>query len=55
MDDIEYEVTEDDYKKIIQLQLVVAEEVSRKHLKEFDSNHFLLFYISFELSEEFGK
>lgn len=41
MDDIEYEVTEDDYKKIIQLQLVVAEEVSRKHLKEFDSNHFL--------------
>lgn len=36
-----YEVTENDYKKIIQLQLVVAEEVSQKHLKGFDSNHFL--------------
>lgn len=41
MDDIEYEVIEDDYRKIIQLQLVVAEEVSRQHLKEFDANHFL--------------
>lgn len=41
MDDTEYEILQDDYKKIIQLQLVVAEEISQKHLKEFDANHFL--------------
>lgn len=39
--DTEYEIAEDDYKKIIQLQLVVAEEVSQKQSKEFDTNHFL--------------
>lgn len=37
----EYEITQDDYKKIIQLQLVVTEEVEQKHSKEFDADHFL--------------
>lgn len=37
-----YEVSKEDYRKIIQLQLVVAEEISQKHLTgEFDVNHFL--------------
>lgn len=48
MNDKGDEVTENDYKKIIQLQLVVAEEVSQKHLKGFDSNHFL--YSAYHLS-----
>lgn len=41
MDDVEYEIIEDDYRKIIQLQLVVAEVVAQQHLKGFDANHFL--------------
>jgi len=41
MNDTEYEILEDDYRKVIQLQLVVAEEVNRKHKKDFDINHFL--------------
>lgn len=41
LEDIDYEVAESDYKKIIQLQLAIASEVSQSHSKEFDSNHFL--------------
>lgn len=42
LNNTEYEVSKEDYRKIIQLQLVVAEEISQKHLKgEFDVNHFL--------------
>ena len=42
LNNTEYEVSQDDYKKIIQLQLVVAEEINQKHSKgEFDVNHFL--------------
>ena len=42
LNNTEYEVSQEDYRKIIQLQLVVAEEISQKHLKnEFDVNHFL--------------
>lgn len=41
MSNAEYEVTEEDYKEIIRLQLVVAEELKQKHLQEFDKNHFL--------------
>lgn len=42
LNDMEYEVSKEDYRKIIQLQLVVAEEISQKHSKgEFDVNHFL--------------
>ncbi|MCH5191588.1 MAG: hypothetical protein J1F23_05425 [Oscillospiraceae bacterium] len=42
LNNTEYEVSQEDYRKIIQLQLVVAEEISHKHLKgEFDVNHFL--------------
>lgn len=38
----EYEITLSDYRKIIQLQLVVVEEINQKHLKEeLDVNHFL--------------
>ena len=41
MNDGEYEITDRDYKKIIQLQLIVAEEVAHKHSKGVDINHFL--------------
>lgn len=41
MSNAEYEVTEENYKEIIRLQLVVAEELKQKHLQEFDKNHFL--------------
>lgn len=42
LNNAEHEVSKEDYRKIIQLQLVVAEEISQKHLKgEFDVNHFL--------------
>lgn len=41
MDDTEYEILQEDYKKIIQLQLVVEKEINQKHSKEFDANHFL--------------
>ena len=41
MSNAEYEITEEDYKEIIRLQLVVAEELNQKHLQEFDKNHFL--------------
>lgn len=34
MEDIDYEILEDDYKKIIQLQLAVVEKVNEKHLAE---------------------
>lgn len=37
-----YEISQNDYKKIIQLQLVIVENLSQKHLNEdFDLNHFL--------------
>ena len=41
MDDTVYEISLEDYKKIIQLQLVAAEEVDYKHSKELDTDHFL--------------
>lgn len=41
MNNTEYEITQEDYEKIIQLQLVVVEEVNQNHSKEFDENHFL--------------
>lgn len=39
--DTQYEIVQEDYKKIIQLQLVVAEELNQKHSEKFDKNHFL--------------
>lgn len=41
MNDTEYKIVQDDYKKIIQLQLAVETEINQKHSKEFDTNHFL--------------
>lgn len=42
LNNLEYDITEDDYIKIIQLQLVVVEEINKKHLDpEYDKNHFL--------------
>lgn len=41
MDVTNYEVTESDYKDIIKLQLVVAEEIARNHSEEIDTDHFL--------------
>ncbi len=41
LDKIEYEITDEDYKVIIRLQLAVAEEINQKHSKEIDKNHFL--------------
>lgn len=39
--DTQYEIVQKDYKKIIQLQLVVAEQLNQKHSEEFDKSHFL--------------
>lgn len=39
--DIEYEVTDEDYKEIIMLQLIVVDEINQKHKSELDTNHFL--------------
>lgn len=39
--DTQYEIVQKDYKKIIQLQLVVAEQLSQKHSEEFGKSHFL--------------
>lgn len=39
--DTQYEIVQEDYKKIIQLQLVVAEQLNQKHSEEFDKSHFL--------------
>lgn len=41
MDDTVYDISLEDYKKIIQLQLIVAEEIDYKHSKELDTDHFL--------------
>lgn len=41
INDAEYEITKDDYEKVIQLQLVVADEINRKHMIEVDTDHFL--------------
>lgn len=41
MKDNKYEISQDDYKKIIQLNLIIAEELNKKHLREFDKDHFL--------------
>ncbi|MBQ7009264.1 MAG: hypothetical protein IJN05_08635 [Ruminococcus sp.] len=41
INNIDYSITEEDYKKIIQLQLIVAEELDKKHSKKIDVNHFL--------------
>lgn len=38
---MDYKVTKEDYKTIIKLQLIVAEEISGKHEKDMDKNHFL--------------
>ena len=50
MEDIDYEILEDDYKKIIQLQLAVVEKVNEKHLAELDANHFLYstYYLNYQ-------
>lgn len=38
---MDYQISKEDYKAIIKLQLVVAEEVSNQHEKGMDINHFL--------------
>lgn len=41
INETDYEVTEDDYRQIIKLQLVVAEQLNHKYSQEFDTDHFL--------------
>lgn len=42
LNNTDYEISDDDYKKIVQLQLAVVEKFYQKHLKgDFDINHFL--------------
>lgn len=36
-----YEITNDDYKDIIMMQLLVADEISEKHRESIDTDHFL--------------
>ena len=37
----DYTITEDDYRKVIKLQLLVADEVSKKNEEYIDTDHFL--------------
>ena len=37
----DYEISEEDYREVIMLQLLVADEVSEKHKKYIDTDHFL--------------
>lgn len=57
MKETDYEITQDDYKKIIQLQLVVVEELNQKHTEKFDADHFLYstYHLNYQrnLSHEF--
>jgi DeoR/GlpR family transcriptional regulator of sugar metabolism len=39
--DTQYEIVQEDYKKIIQLQLAVAEELNQKHSEKFDKKSFV--------------
>lgn len=41
MEQTDYQIDKEDYKTIIKLQLLVAEEVSNKHKIEMDIDHFL--------------
>lgn len=41
MEQTDYQIEIEDYKTIIKLQLLVAEEISEKHKKEMDIDHFL--------------
>ena len=41
MEQTDYQIEIEDYKTIIKLQLLVAEEISEKHKKEMDTDHFL--------------
>ena len=41
MYDTQYQITKEDYKKVIQLQLIIAEELDSIYSVEFDKNHFL--------------
>ena len=50
MRETNYIVTEDDYKKVIQLELIVAEEISGIHEEGLDINHFL--YSTYHLNYE---
>ncbi len=43
-----YDITDDDYRKIIQLQLIVAEDISAKHDDGIDINHFI--YATYHLN-----
>lgn len=46
----EYEISWDDYEKIIQLQLIVAEDINQKHAQEINADHFL--YSTYHLNYE---
>lgn len=37
----DYEISDEDYREVIKLQLLVADEVSEKHKKYIDTDHFL--------------
>ena len=41
LSDTDYKITKEDYKTIITLQLIVAEEVSNKHESEMNVDHFI--------------
>lgn len=38
---VEYEITEEDYKVIITLQLIIVDEINQRHKNELDIDHFL--------------
>lgn len=47
LDEVEYKITQEDYKQIIKLQLIVLENVDNRCLEKFDENHFI--YSSYHL------
>lgn len=50
LNDVEYDVSDDDYKEIIMLQLIVADEINQKHKNEIDTDHFL--YSTYHLNHQ---
>lgn len=50
LNSIDYVINDDDYRKVIMLQLLVVDEVSQKNKLDFDADHFI--YASYHLNHQ---
>ena len=50
LNSIDYVINDDDYRKVIMLQLLVVDEVSQKNKSDFDADHFI--YASYHLNHQ---